>query len=365
MKIERLKFGPGEMPYHAMHSADHLARYGLLRSICKGKRILDVACGEGYGSYLMLQWGADSVVGIDISRRAIAKAKDFFQQENVTFLVGDVCNLGTLLAEDSKFDIVCSFETIEHVTDPDACLRSLDALRSDSGLIIISAPNDNISAPSEHLQAGKEKNPFHLTQFTFASFKETSEAVLGPASAIWLGTPMQGYTFLEEPALTPPNSDFRIALNGKDAGRLCLIPPQANLSVDSNAAAFWVGIWGPLPEIASVASPLSMRGFLEPWQTIEHQISQIEARDLEIRHLENLLSEERRAALVLRQRLHDVLEARWNAESIKAIASEIWSESNVHWFRAIAREVWFEKQRWGLPYKIGKWLQRLLARRRH
>ena len=60
---ERLQFG-SEMAYNAMDAAEHLARYAMLRSICVGKRVLDVACGEGYGSYLLAQWGAASVTAV-------------------------------------------------------------------------------------------------------------------------------------------------------------------------------------------------------------------------------------------------------------------------------------------------------------
>src|SRR6516162_313408 len=99
------------MAYNAMDAAEHLARYAMLRSICAGKRVLDVACGEGYGSYLLARWGAASVTAVDISPEAIAKAKAIFPAANVTYLKGDVCRLGEVVSAKARFDLICSFET--------------------------------------------------------------------------------------------------------------------------------------------------------------------------------------------------------------------------------------------------------------
>ncbi|HET8995122.1 MAG TPA: methyltransferase domain-containing protein, partial [Acetobacteraceae bacterium] len=73
MATERLHMS-GEQPYHGFEAAAHVARYALLRPACAQRRVLDIACGEGYGSALLAGWGARSVVGVDISAAAIASA---------------------------------------------------------------------------------------------------------------------------------------------------------------------------------------------------------------------------------------------------------------------------------------------------
>ncbi len=289
MSIERLHFDKDEMPYHAMHIADHLTRYSYLRSACRGKNILDVACGEGYGCSLLSKGGAASVVGIDISSEAIAKAKSIFPADNISYIIGDVCQLEHLLPKNSKFDIICSFETIEHIQDPKAFLLSLASLRADSGIVVISAPND-------YIMTSDQNNPYHLRRYTYALLKEETEAILGPATSWLLGTPIQGYTLLKESqaTATPPDADLRFGLEYQAVGTLGLIPPQANLNVDADTVLFWIGTWGKLSNDFSVASPLSMKAFLEPWQAIEYYKRLDTSKDAEIRNIENTLAEERR-----------------------------------------------------------------------
>lgn len=55
--IERLDFGEGAN-YNAIEASIHLGRYALARSVVRGRRVLDAACGEGYGSTLLKKWGA-------------------------------------------------------------------------------------------------------------------------------------------------------------------------------------------------------------------------------------------------------------------------------------------------------------------
>src|SRR5690242_5479118 len=86
---ERISFTPGAMPYNAMLAAEHMARYVLAQPLCAGKRVLDIACGEGYGTSFLKSSGAASVVGIDISEEAIAAANARFGQAGVTFAAGD------------------------------------------------------------------------------------------------------------------------------------------------------------------------------------------------------------------------------------------------------------------------------------
>lgn len=323
MAIERLHFAEGEMTYHSMHFADHLTRYGCLRSICAGKDILDVACGEGYGCYLLSKWGAASVTGIDVSSEAIAQAGSRFAADNISYLVGDVCQLEQLLSMGSKFDIICSFETIEHLGDPNIFLIALASFRQEGGVIVISAPNDS-------LLAADQSNPYHLRSYTYNSLKEGTEAVLGPATSWMLGVPIQGYTLVTEREPTSPDADFNIGLKGEDKGRLHLMPPQSNMNYDTDSALFWLGVWGDLPNDFSVAAPLSSRAFLEPWQRLERYKLANASKDSELRHLENIIAQERQAALEICGRLHEL---ELNSTSIKFIAREVHRKmwNNVRW----------------------------------
>lgn len=74
--MERLNFG-GMEAYNAVEACIHLNRYAMAKSFCTGKRVLDAACGEGYGSFLMKKWGASEVFGIDIDCETIKKLMIF------------------------------------------------------------------------------------------------------------------------------------------------------------------------------------------------------------------------------------------------------------------------------------------------
>src|SRR5215472_8753793 len=101
MALERYHFdsSDGRSSYNAYFAAEHLVRYHALRELVAGKRVLDVACGEGYGSYLLATWGAARVVGVDIAPDAIEVARRIFPHHNISYVLGDACNLSKVLEE--------------------------------------------------------------------------------------------------------------------------------------------------------------------------------------------------------------------------------------------------------------------------
>ena len=140
---------------------DHYARYLFAAPIVSGKRVLDIACGFGYGSYLLADHQADSVVGIDVSDVAIVYAQTHYAHENILYIVQDILSL----SKDALglFDVIVCFETIEHIADPKGAIHVLSSLLTPDGLLIISVPNEG-EQPSS--------NPFHLTTFTQKSFSD-------------------------------------------------------------------------------------------------------------------------------------------------------------------------------------------------
>ena len=116
----------------------HLDRYEFAKSYCSDKRVLDGACGTGYGA-AMLSNVAREVVGIDCSIDAIRYASENYATGNVSF--------GHAFVEmspfsDASFDVVTSFETVEHTLCPQAHMAEIVRLLSpDSGCAIVSSPN--------------------------------------------------------------------------------------------------------------------------------------------------------------------------------------------------------------------------------
>ena len=113
--IERLDFS-GKQKYSAVEATIHLNRYAMARPYVAGKRVLDVASGEGYGSFLLRRWGAESVEGIDVDEQTLETATRLFGGDGVHYQ----CHTAEQLPfEDHTFDVVCSFETIEHLDHPE------------------------------------------------------------------------------------------------------------------------------------------------------------------------------------------------------------------------------------------------------
>ena len=92
---------------------EHMHRYAYAAAFGAGKRVLDAACGEGYGSALLARAGAN-VTGIDISAEAVAHARlRYAGVDGLKFAQADVTQLDGLAA--ASFDVIVSFETLEHV----------------------------------------------------------------------------------------------------------------------------------------------------------------------------------------------------------------------------------------------------------
>src|SRR5689334_5420887 len=102
---ERLSKEAG--PYSLTH---HLHRYAVAAELCKGKCVVDLASGEGYGSNLISQW-AKNVIGVDISEQAVQHASRTYKRPNLEFRLGSATKIPL---PDKSVDIVVSFETIEH-----------------------------------------------------------------------------------------------------------------------------------------------------------------------------------------------------------------------------------------------------------
>jgi SAM-dependent methyltransferase len=265
MSAERLHFEPGRMRYQWMTAAEHLARYGFAAPLCRGRRVLDVACGEGYGTSLLAQAGASAVVGVDVASEAIAVAEARFSAPGVRYLAGDATDLPAVLGGEAPFDLVVSYETIEHVPDVDRFLEGIRSVLAPGGIVILSAPNE--PDPDGHGSA----NPHHRRAFSFDGFRELAERHLGKARGWFLGTPLQGMVVAEAgtPLLLNDRTDLLLMMDAQPGTHTWLLPAQRELQVGEARCAFFVGVWGADAEAAAAASPASLPGVLEPWKALE------------------------------------------------------------------------------------------------
>ncbi len=144
-------------------AAEHLARYAFASQYVKGRKVLDIASGEGYGAAIM-GLSAHSVCGVDVADDAVQYATSkYHTTSNVTFLVGDVTELAF---SDDQFDVVTCFETIEHVKNPLNAVAELSRVLSDNGLLFISTPNKSV-----YTERFGYKNPYHEHEMEFEEFQ--------------------------------------------------------------------------------------------------------------------------------------------------------------------------------------------------
>lgn len=150
--------------YGELVHAEHLARYLLAAQLAAGRTVLDVASGEGYGTALLAKSQAVSATGVDVDERTVKAATERYP---CAFHCADIADLPF---EDDSFDLVVSFETIEHVSDAPAAFSELARVLAPDGLLMISTPNTH-----EYLV----DNEFHTREFSHEEFVDLLRARFG------------------------------------------------------------------------------------------------------------------------------------------------------------------------------------------
>lgn len=145
---------------------EHLHRYHFARALVAGKAVLDVACGEGYGSDILAQ-SAASVVGVDIAEDAVSHARARYGSDKLVFVAASAAQLPFA---DAQFDVVVSFETIEHHDQHEAMISEIRRVLRPGGLLVISSPNKLHYS----IEPGYT-NPYHVKEL----FREEFRALIG------------------------------------------------------------------------------------------------------------------------------------------------------------------------------------------
>ena len=231
----------------------HFARYAIAASLVKDKKVLDIACGEGYGSYLLKRSGANQVVGVDVSSDAIDRARNSFGATGIEFLAADAATIETRFTAE-YFDVIISCETIEHIANPAAYLLSLKQLAKKDAVIIISCPNDHWYYPQND-----QRNPYHLRKYRFDEFKQLALSVLGENVSWSMGTAVLGFGStpldVQQSYLPVPNS----WMSFREIGGAYLVSGGEEQEFTTSNCSYFFGVWNAtgMP-IGAAVFPVSM-----------------------------------------------------------------------------------------------------------
>lgn len=161
MSIERIE--PFTVEWEAFYS-NHIHRYKFaldeIKKSQEGALILDAACGVGYGAFYLNENCNCKIVGIDINEKALSIATKNFSSKGITYLKDD-CTYLQMAKGYAPFDYVVSFETLEHLKEPEIFLDNIFNLLKKEGTLILSTPNANLG--------NGKKNPvwsYHEKEYT-------------------------------------------------------------------------------------------------------------------------------------------------------------------------------------------------------
>lgn len=153
---------------------EHRSRYHFAARHVRGKTVLDIACGSGFGSKILRDAGAGFVVGADLAWDAVRETSDI---DEVSVCVTD----GTKLAlRSASVDVVASFETLEHVQDDVSFVSELRRVLASDGVLVLSTPNAYISRPVD----GKPQNPFHIREYEPAQLGDLLESAFSDVTLV-------------------------------------------------------------------------------------------------------------------------------------------------------------------------------------
>jgi SAM-dependent methyltransferase len=141
----------------------HLQRYQFALGRIEGTRVLDLACGVGYGSYVLAQAPGREVTGIDLDPQAIAYGHAHYPRTGLRLLCGDALQWQN---DGAPFDTIVSFETIEHLSEPAAFVARIAGFLKPGGLLVVSAPN----TLQHQLAPEPIENEFHLSEPDYPTF---------------------------------------------------------------------------------------------------------------------------------------------------------------------------------------------------
>lgn len=197
---------------------EHAARYLFAAQLVAGRSVLDIGCGVGYGSQLLAQRGAASVVAFDLSPEAIAHARVHYAHPNLRYEVASAETFDF----DRRFDVITCFELIEHVSDYRVVFDRIAAAIAPDGFVVMSTPRALAAKRSE----------FHTKEFTLEEFRQLFARYFGASHFYFENNHLASLIAGGEPralSINPLKPQFRV----EDADYFVVVAsPSAAARVD-------------------------------------------------------------------------------------------------------------------------------------
>jgi 2-polyprenyl-3-methyl-5-hydroxy-6-metoxy-1,4-benzoquinol methylase len=241
---------------------EHMSRYLAVVDMVKGKDILDIASGTGYGTQLLAEY-ANKVTGVDYSDEAVAYAQENYPAKNLKYQVGDAHTLENI--PDNSMDVIISMETIEHLTKPEQFIKQVKRILKPNGIFAVSTPND---------EEYREGNDFHVHEFTLTELKKLMKKYFKQIDYYYQGNALAATMFNE--------TDFR-----EEFTRDILV--QKTISVDPKKAIYFIAIATSGSEVPTLTSNIAVsqhwntKGFIEWDKAREGHIVTLEKRAISLR----------------------------------------------------------------------------------
>jgi SAM-dependent methyltransferase len=156
----------------------HLAVYRWVAERCAGKRVVDMACGEGYGSAVLAQSAAE-VVGVEANPEAFDHARLRYRAQNLRF----ERTLVEEFEEGAPYDAIVFLQTIEHVHAPERLLERFASLLAPRGAAYVTTPNRLTLAPPGAERSG---NPWHVREYAPKEFEALVRPEFGSVELLGL-----------------------------------------------------------------------------------------------------------------------------------------------------------------------------------
>lgn len=208
---------------------EHLHRYLWAAELVKGRRVLDLASGEGFGAAILAQ-SAEHVAGIDVDKRTVDHSSLNYAADNLEFHRGDAADLSRF--DDDSFGAVVAFEMIEHVSDQERVLDEIGRVLGPDGLLIISTPDRRA-----YTDATDQVNPFHVHELEHEEFVNLLASRFGH-TATWGQRTITGSALSalhETGAEQPAARTYFVSSEGDTWGRAQQLSPLYLVAVASKA----------------------------------------------------------------------------------------------------------------------------------